>query len=123
MNKESKHEARARLIDAAAEYRRLYSERNWRGLEPIAIQVLLVLDETAANLGQGQALAVDAIIMRLSARRASVSHALRKLRESGLIEEVARGGDRRRRYHATTATGRRYARGFIEFVEAGLLKG
>lgn len=94
------------LVEAPALTRRLYQRGGFEGLEPNVLQVLVALhresDRTVGALGE-----------QLVLRQPTVSTALARLQDQGLVTERGDPTDGRRRRQHITRRGRALVRRFV----------
>jgi DNA-binding MarR family transcriptional regulator len=95
------------LLRIPAASRRLYPRAGTEGLEPNTLQVLIAVAEQ-------RAVTVGALVDLLALSQGTVSTALAKLRERGLVDEVRDDRDSRRRFLSATSAGSDVAQAFIE---------
>jgi DNA-binding MarR family transcriptional regulator len=98
------------LVDAPALTRRLYRRGGFDGLEPNTLQVLVALHRESDRT-------VKALTEQLVLRQPTVSTALARLRDRGLVAEHADPSDGRRRRQHITRRGRALVRRLLSSVD------
>lgn len=96
-------------LSAAALARLVFSRRTLEGLEPIAMQVLLVLSERP---GAG----TNEIAARLAVEPATLRHSFAELARRGLVGDERDPADSRRRVRGLTSAGEKRVRDFCAHI-------